>query len=106
MRQALAGMLWSKQCYYFDVDRWLRERHVHPLRAPTRRGSRNEVVVPHGQTTTSCPCPTNGSTPGMPPGTAFHCIPLAMVDPEFAKSQLDLMLSEGYLHSTGQNACV
>jgi hypothetical protein len=42
MRQALAGMLWSKQCYYFDVDRWLRERHVHPLRAPTRRGSRNE----------------------------------------------------------------
>jgi len=33
---------------------------------------------------------------------AFHCIPLAMVDPDFAKSQLDLMLSEGYLHSTGQ----
>ena len=42
MRQALAGMLWSKQCYYFDVDRWLRERNVHPLRAPTRRGTRNE----------------------------------------------------------------
>lgn len=34
MRQALAGMLWSKQCYYFDVDQWLRERHTHPLRAP------------------------------------------------------------------------
>ena len=34
MRQALAGMLWSKQCYYFDVDLWLRERHAHPLRAP------------------------------------------------------------------------
>ena len=43
MRQALAGMLWSKQSYYFDVDRWLRERHAHPLRAPARRGSRNDT---------------------------------------------------------------
>ncbi len=34
MRQALAGMLWSKQCYYFDLDLWLRERHAHPLRSP------------------------------------------------------------------------
>ena len=42
MRQALAGMLWSKQCYNFDVDRWLRERGAHPLRGSRRRGSRNE----------------------------------------------------------------
>jgi hypothetical protein len=66
MRQALAGMLWSKQCYYFDVDRWLRERHRHPLRwsgaAATSRGST-------WSTTTSCPCPTSGSTRGTPPGT-------------------------------------
>ncbi len=45
MRQALAGMLWSKQCYYYDVDVWLQEHHAHPLRSPThavratRRGS-------------------------------------------------------------------
>ena len=49
MRQALAGMLWSKQCYYFDVDRWLRERRAHPLRAPMRRGQPQRVVVPHVQ---------------------------------------------------------
>ena len=42
MRQALAGTSWSKQCYYFDVDRWPRERHRHPPRSPTRRGTRNE----------------------------------------------------------------
>ena len=43
MRQALAGMLWSKQCYYFDLDVWLREHEAHPLRSPTRRGTRNEA---------------------------------------------------------------
>ena len=42
MRQALAGMLWSKQTYYFDVDLWLRERQSHPLRSPLSRGTRNE----------------------------------------------------------------
>ena len=102
MRQALAGMLWSKQCYYFDVDRWLRERHVHPLRAPTRRGSRNESwfhMVNHDVVS----MPDKWEYPWYAAwDLAFHCIPLAMVDPEFAKSQLDLMLSEGYLHSSGQ----
>ena len=68
MRQALAGMLWSKQCYYFDVDRWLRERHLHPLRSPAWRGSRTSPGSTCS-TMTSCPCPTNGSSPGTPPGT-------------------------------------
>jgi hypothetical protein len=102
MRQALAGMLWSKQCYYFDVDRWLRERRLHPLRAPTRRGSRNESwfhMVNHDVVS----MPDKWEYPWYAAwDLAFHCIPLAMVDPDFAKSQLDLMLSEGYLHSTGQ----
>ena len=49
MRQALAGMLWSKQCYYFDVDLWLRERRLHPLRAPAPAGDPQRVVVPHVQ---------------------------------------------------------
>jgi hypothetical protein len=95
-------MLWSKQCYYFDVDRWLRERHLHPLRAPTRRGSRNESwfhMVNHDVVS----MPDKWEYPWYAAwDLAFHCIPLAMVDPEFAKSQLDLMLSEGYLHSSGQ----
>ena len=49
MRQALAGMLWSKQCYYFDLDVWLREHDAHPLRVPDPAGDPQRVVVPHGQ---------------------------------------------------------
>jgi hypothetical protein len=102
MRQALAGMLWSKQCYYFDVDRWLRERHAHPLRAPTRRGSRNESwfhMVNHDVVS----MPDKWEYPWYAAwDLAFHCVPLAMVDPDFAKSQIDLMLSQDYLHPSGQ----
>jgi len=95
-------MLWSKQCYYFDVDLWLRERHSHPLRAPTRRGSRNESwfhMINHDVVS----MPDKWEYPWYAAwDLAFHCVPLAMVDPDFAKSQIDLMLSQGYLHPTGQ----
>ena len=101
MRQALAGMLWSKQCYYFDVDRWLRERHVHPLRAP-RRGSRNESWF-HMFNHDVVSMPDKWEYPWYAAwDLAFHCVPLAMVDPVFTKSQIELMLSEDYLHPTGQ----
>ncbi len=102
MRQALAGMLWSKQCYYFDVNQWLRERHAHPLRASARRGSRNESwfhMVNHDVVS----MPDKWEYPWYAAwDLAFHCIPLAMVNPDFAKSQIDLMLSQGYLHPSGQ----
>jgi hypothetical protein len=102
MRQALAGMLWSKQCYYFDVDRWLRERRRHPLRAPVQRGSRNESwfhMINHDVVS----MPDKWEYPWYAAwDLAFHCIPLAMVDPDFAKSQIALMLSQDYLHPTGQ----
>ena len=102
MRQALAGMLWSKQCYYFDVDRWLRERNVHPLRAAARRGTRNESWF-HMFNHDVVSMPDKWEYPWYAAwDLAFHCIPLAMVDPDFAKSQLDLMLSQDYLHSSGQ----
>ncbi len=102
MRQALAGMLWSKQCYYFDVDRWLRERHAHPLRAPIRRGSRNEAWF-HMLNHDVVSMPDKWEYPWYAAwDLAFHCLPLAMVDPDFAKSQIDLMLSQGYLHPNGQ----
>jgi hypothetical protein len=95
-------MLWSKQCYYFDVDIWLREHQSHPLRAPTRRGSRNESwfhMVNHDVIS----MPDKWEYPWYAAwDLAFHCIPLAMVDPDFAKSQLDLMLSQVYLHPSGQ----
>jgi Mannosylglycerate hydrolase MGH1-like glycoside hydrolase domain len=102
MRQALAGMLWSKQCYYFDVDLWLRERGAHPLRAPVRRGSRNESWF-HMFNHDVVSMPDKWEYPWYAAwDLAFHCIPLAMVDPDFAKGQIDLMLSQGYLHPTGQ----
>ncbi|MGH3152408.1 MAG: MGH1-like glycoside hydrolase domain-containing protein, partial [Streptosporangiaceae bacterium] len=102
MRQALAGMLWSKQCYYFDVDRWLRERHFHPLRSPVRRGTRNESWF-HMFNHDVVSMPDKWEYPWYAAwDLAFHCIPLAMVDPDFAKSQIDLMLSREYLHPGGQ----
>ena len=102
MRQALAGMLWSKQCYYFDLDRWLRERHLHPLRSPVRRGSRNESWF-HMFNHDVVSMPDKWEYPWYAAwDLAFHCIPLAMVDPDFAKSQIDLMLSREYLHPGGQ----
>ena len=102
MRQALAGMLWSKQCYYFDVDQWLRERHFHPLRAPIQRGTRNESWF-HMFNHDVVSMPDKWEYPWYAAwDLAFHCIPLAMVDPDFAKSQIDLMVSQEYLHPTGQ----
>ncbi len=102
MRQALAGMLWSKQYYYFDVDVWLRERAAHPLRAPQKHGTRNEAWFHM----------VNGDIISMPDkweypwyaawDLAFHTVPLMMVDPDFARGQLALMLSPTYLHPTGQ----
>jgi hypothetical protein len=102
MRQALAGMLWSKQCYNYDVDQWLRERHLHPLRAPIRRGTRNESWF-HMFNHDVVSMPDKWEYPWYAAwDLAFHCLPLAMVDPDFAKSQVDLMLSREYLHPGGQ----
>jgi hypothetical protein len=102
MRQALAGMLWSKQSYYFDLDVWLREHEAHPLRSPQRRGTRNEMwfhMVNHDVIS----MPDKWEYPWYAAwDLAFHCIPLAMVDPDFARSQLELMLSQVYLHPSGQ----
>jgi hypothetical protein len=102
MRQALAGMLWSKQCYYFDVDTWLRERQRHPLRSPGRRGTRNESWF-HMVNNDVLSMPDKWEYPWYAAwDLAFHCIPLAMVDIDFAKQQLALMLSQLYLHPSGQ----
>jgi hypothetical protein len=102
MRQALAGMLWSKQCYYFDVDQWLRERETHPLRPPGGTGSRNEGWF-HMANHDVISMPDTWEYPWYAAwDLAFHTIPLMMVDPDFAKEQLRLMLSQRYLHPTGQ----
>jgi hypothetical protein len=102
MRQALAGMLWSKQTYYFDVDQWLRERGRHPLRSPSARGTRNESWF-HMANHDVISMPDTWEYPWYAAwDLAFHTVPLMMVDPEFAKKQLALMLSPRYLHPSGQ----
>ncbi len=102
LRQALAGMLWSKQHYYFDLDLWLREHSAHPLRAPSRRDVRNAEWF-HMVNDDIISMPDKWEYPWYAAwDLAFHTVALAMVDPDFAKSQLDLMLSSKYLHPTGQ----
>ena len=101
MRQALAGMLWSKQFYYYDVDKWLSERGADPFN-PTRRAPRNDHW--HHM--------YNGDIISMPDkweypwyaawDLAFHVLALTLVDPDFGKAQLQLMLRERYLHPNGQ----
>ena len=102
MRQALAGMLWTKQTYNFDLDTWLRERKSHPLRSPARHGTRNESWF-HMHNREVISMPDKWEYPWYAAwDLAFHTIPLMMVDPDFAKGQLDLMLSPAYLHPSGQ----
>ena len=102
MRQALAGMLWSKQHYHFDLDVWLREHSAHPLRAPTRFDVRNQQWS-HMVNDDVISMPDKWEYPWYAAwDLAFHTVPLAMVDPEFAREQLALMLSSTYLHPSGQ----
>ena len=102
MRQALAGMLWSKQSYYFDLDVWLQEHRAHPLRHPERFDTRNAAWF-HMLNHDVISMPDTWEYPWYAAwDLAFHCLPLAMVDPDFATSQLDLMLSQVYLHPSGQ----
>ena len=101
MRQALAGMLWSKQYFGFDVDKWLSEHGVDPLRAgstPTRDSEWSHMVNEH-----VISMPDKWEYPWFAAwDLAFHAIALSSVDVDFAKEQLDLMLQEFFLHPTGQ----
>ena len=91
-RQALAGMLWTKQYYHYDVDKWLKEHEAHPFSANARPGVRNAEWFHM----------FNGDIISMPDkweypwyaawDLAFHTVALALVDFDFAKEQLLLML--------------
>jgi hypothetical protein len=100
MRQALAGMLWSKQYYYFDLERWLKE---HGDSASERvRNLRNSDWL-HMLNDDVISMPDKWEYPWYAAwDLAFHTVALAIVDMEFAKSQLLLMLHELYLHPNGQ----
>lgn len=102
MRQALAGMLWTKQFYHYDVDRWLEERGAAPFGSDRKAAPRNEHW--HHM--------YNGDVISMPDkweypwyaawDLAFHVLALTLVDPDFGKKQIELMLKERYMHPNGQ----
>jgi len=102
MRQALAGMLWSKQFFYFDVNRWLEERGCNPYLPSSKRAPRNEQWH-HMHNADVISMPDKWEYPWYAAwDLAFHVIALSLVDVDFGKQQLDLMLQENYLHPNGQ----
>jgi hypothetical protein len=102
MRQALAGMLWSKQYFYFDVNRWLAERGCDPYTPSSKRAPRNEQWH-HMYNADVISMPDKWEYPWYAAwDLAFHVLPLTLVDLDFGKQQLNLMLTENYLHPNGQ----
>jgi hypothetical protein len=101
-RQALAGMLWSKQYYYFDVDKWLDEHDAHPLMSDAGRTARNAEWF-HMLNRDVISMPDKWEYPWYAAwDLAFHTIALSIVDFDFAKEQLLLMLRDLYAHPNGQ----
>jgi hypothetical protein len=94
MRQAFAGMLWSKQFYHFDIKRWLEGDPTQPPPPHSRNWGRN-IHWPHLYNTDIISMPDKWEYPWYAAwDLAFHCVALAHVDPEFAKHQLRLMVRE------------
>jgi mannosylglycerate hydrolase MGH1-like protein len=102
MRQALAGMLWTRQFYHYDVKRWLAGDPTQPPPPPERRRERNHEWT-HLYNEDVISMPDKWEFPWYAAwDLAFHMIPMALVDPEFAKAQLVLFLREWYMHPNGQ----
>jgi hypothetical protein len=101
-RQALAGMLWTKQYYFFDLDRWLDEHHAHPLLGDGHGKARN-VQWFHMLNSDVISMPDKWEYPWYAAwDLAFHTLALSLVDFDFAKEQLLLMLRSLYSHPSGQ----
>ncbi len=101
-RQALAGMIWSKQFYYYDVPEWLNGDPSQPPPPAERRHGRNHEWT-HLNNADIISMPDKWEYPWYAAwDLAFHCMPLALVDAEFAKEQLVLLTREWYMHPNGQ----
>lgn len=101
-RQALAGLLWSKQLYYYDIPQWLKGDPGAPPPPAARRTGRNHGWE-HLNNFDVISMPDKWEYPWYAAwDLAFHCIPLALVDPDFAKRQLTLITREWYMHPNGQ----
>jgi hypothetical protein len=101
MRQAVAGMLWSKQFFFFDGDNWLDEHQSNPLHSGYRNARNSEWF--HMLNEDIISMPDKWEYPWYAAwDLAFHTLPLSIVDPDFAKEQMGLMLEGAYLHPNGQ----
>ncbi len=102
MRQAFAGMLWCKQFYHYDVNTWLDGDPAGPEPPAIRWEGRNKDWT-HLYNDDILSMPDKWEYPWFAAwDLAFHCIPLALVDPDFAKEQIVLLLREWYMHPNGQ----
>jgi hypothetical protein len=101
-RQAIAGLLWSRQYYSYEVERWLRGDDRQPAPPPPRWHGRN-AHWRHIYNSEVLSMPDKWEYPWYAAwDLAFHTIPLALVDPDFAKQQLTLLVREWYMHPSGQ----
>ncbi len=101
-RQAIAGLLWSKQFYYYDLNRWLSGDPGQPAPPKDRKQGRNSDWH-HLYNADVISMPDKWEYPWYAAwDLAFHMLPMALVDPDFAKEQLILMLREWYMHPNGQ----
>ncbi len=101
MRQALAGMLWSKQFFFFDGDNWLDEHNSNPLHRGYHNARNSDWY--HMLNEDIISMPDKWEYPWYAAwDLAFHTLPLSIVDPDFAKEQMTLMLRGSYLHPNGQ----
>ena len=101
-RQAFAGMLWSKQFYHYNIEEWLNGDPAQPSPSPERKKGRNREWR-HLNASDIISMPDKWEYPWFAAwDLAFHCIPLALLDAEFAKHQLLLLGREWYQHPNGQ----
>jgi len=101
-RQALAGMIWSKQYFYYDIPQWLKGDPAHPAPPAERRHGRNNEWC-HLNNADIISMPDKWEYPWYAAwDLAFHAVSFALIDPEFAKDQLLLMTREWYMHPNGQ----
>jgi hypothetical protein len=102
MRQAFAGLLWGKQFYYYDIGRWLKGDPAGPNPPAERTSGRNHEWT-HLYNDDIISMPDKWEYPWYAAwDLAFHCVALALVDSDFAKEQLVLLLREWYMHPNGQ----
>lgn len=101
-RQAFAGLFWTKQLYYYDIEQWLRGDPAMPPPPPSHQNGRNSGWR-HLTNFDIMSMPDKWEYPYYAVwDTAFHCLPIALADPDYAKRQLELFTREWYMHPNGQ----